>query len=61
MAQPLSNPDILSAGRTAARAVLLWAGVATGAIVLLAALGLWFRYGTTVFFEMIAAGFAACF
>ena len=30
-------------------------------IVLLASLALWFHYGTTVFFEMIAAGFAACF
>ena len=29
--------------------------------VLLAMLALWFHYGTTVFFEMIAAGFAACF
>jgi hypothetical protein len=30
-------------------------------MVLLASLALWFHYGTSVFFEMIAAGFAACF
>ena len=30
-------------------------------IVLLATFALWLHYGTTVFFEMIAAGFAACF
>jgi hypothetical protein len=27
----------------------------------LAAAGLWFHYGTTVLFETIAAGLAACF
>jgi hypothetical protein len=32
-----------------------------GAILLIAALLLWSRYGTAVFFEMIAAGIAACF
>ena len=59
MAQPLSQ-DMLSARRPAARAVL-WGGSAALAIVLLATLALWFHYGTAVFFEMIAAGFAACF
>jgi len=44
-----------------AQAVLLWGGVALATIILLATLALWFHYGTTVFFEMIAAGFAACF
>jgi hypothetical protein len=29
--------------------------------MLLAAAVLWIRYGTTVFFEMIATGLAACF
>jgi hypothetical protein len=29
--------------------------------MLLAAVALWIRYGTAVFFEMIAAGLAACF
>jgi hypothetical protein len=29
--------------------------------LLLGALVLWFHYGTAVFFETIASGFAACF
>ena len=31
------------------------------AVALLGALALWFHYGTTVFFETIAAGISACF
>jgi hypothetical protein len=30
-------------------------------VLLLAAVVLWFRYGTTVFFETIVAGIAGCF
>jgi hypothetical protein len=37
------------------------AGAGLGAALLLAALVLWFHYGTAVFFEMIAAGISACF
>jgi hypothetical protein len=37
------------------------AGAALGGVVLVAALTLWFRYGTAVFFETIAAGIAGCF
>jgi hypothetical protein len=46
-----------------ARRVSLALGLALGvaAVLLLAALLLWSRYGTAVFFEMIAAGIAACF
>jgi hypothetical protein len=50
-----------TAKRPSAPTILLWGGAATATIVLLASLALWFHYGTTVFFEMIAAGFAACF
>jgi len=32
-----------------------------GAVALLAALALWYRYGTAVFFETIAAGISGCF
>jgi hypothetical protein len=42
----------------------LWPFLAAGAIVALALGGtvlLWAHYGTTVFFETIRAGFAACF
>jgi len=40
--------------------VLAVAAAGLGAAVLIAALVLWFHYGTTVFFEMIASGIAAC-
>ena len=35
-------------------------GAAVGMLVA-ASLGLWAYYGTAVFFEMVRAGFAACF
>jgi hypothetical protein len=62
MAQPLSalQPDV-AAPRRWLRPVLLWGGTSLVTIGLLATFALWFHYGTTVFFEMIAAGFAACF
>jgi hypothetical protein len=40
---------------------LLVGGAGLGVVLLLAAAVLWLRYGTAVFFEMIASGFAACF
>jgi hypothetical protein len=41
------------------RALLLVGGIG---VVLVAATGvLWAHYGTAVFYEMIVAGFAACF
>jgi len=43
------------------RSVIAWAGAGLGAIALLGALALWFRYGSTVFFEMITSGISACF
>jgi hypothetical protein len=60
MAQPLSSQGMMTARRLP-RAILLWGGTALVTMLLLATLALWFHYGTTVFFEMIAAGFAACF
>ena len=64
MAQPISTqrqmPGMLRPGRRLAPAIV--AGAAgLGVIILLAALLLWFHYGTAVFFEMIASGIAACF
>jgi hypothetical protein len=38
----------------------LLVGVVSG-VLIAAALVLWAHYGTAVFFEMIAAGIAACF
>jgi hypothetical protein len=42
----------------------MWPLLLTAALMTLALLGavaLWAHYGTTVFFETIRAGFAACF
>jgi hypothetical protein len=41
--------------------IVLGVSVAVAVSLLLAAVLLWAHYGTTVFFEMIAAGIAACF
>jgi hypothetical protein len=43
------------------RLVVAWGGAGLAVIALLGALVLWFHYGTTVFFEMIASGVSACF
>ena len=64
MAQPLSTlkPDLaVSRPREGLRSVLLWGGAGVGGLLLAAAAALWFHYGTAVFFETIAAGFANCF
>jgi len=64
MAQPVSTqqgmPAILPPGRRLA-SVIVGGAAALGAVVLAGALALWFHYGTTVFFEMIASGISACF
>jgi hypothetical protein len=63
MALPLSSPTELPATRpawTGGWAVAIGLSL-LGAAFLIAALGLWLRYGTTVFFETIAAGIAGCF
>jgi hypothetical protein len=38
----------------------IWAAAGVGALMAATSL-LWAHYGSTVFFEMIVAGFAACF
>lgn len=43
------------------RTVVLAVGFGAMAVVLGGALLLWAHYGTAVFFEMVAAGIAACF
>ena len=62
MAQPISTPHETSAALAPARRVApaIVAAASVGAILLAAALALWFHYGTAVFFETIAAGFSAC-
>ena len=64
MAQPLSTqretPVTLQPSRRIAQAIVV-GGAALGVAAVLAALALWFHYGTAVFFETIAAGISACF
>lgn len=63
MVQPVSTPQPIPGAlpeRRTAPPILVGALVA-GAAILLGTLVLWFHYGTAVFFEMIAAGFNACF
>jgi len=64
MAQPISTRQQMSGMLRPARRIgpaIAVGGVVLGAAILLAALALWFHYGTAVFFEMIASGIAACF
>jgi type IV secretory pathway TrbD component len=63
MALPLYRSSDLAAARPArgaGRALAVVAGL-IGVVVLVAVLALWFRYGTAVFFETVAAGIAGCF
>jgi hypothetical protein len=46
-------------GRVAS--AIVWSAAGLGAVVVVGAAALWIRYGTAVFFEMIAAGISACF
>lgn len=63
MAGPISAHDMLPKAPPKARAasVIVWSAAVLGALAVAAAAALWAYYGTTVFFEMIAAGIAACF
>jgi hypothetical protein len=64
MAQPIrSQQDVDSITPLARRAGIIAAagGTAVVGALLLAAVVLWFQYGTALFFEMIASGIAACF
>jgi hypothetical protein len=57
--QPETRPALRSA-RGIAPAIIV-GGAGLGAAILVAALVLWFHYGTTVFFETIVSGIASCF
>jgi hypothetical protein len=64
MAQPMSTPQqLISAARPSRKVapVIVAGGAGLGVVVLIGALGLWFHYGTAVFFEMITSGLSACF
>jgi hypothetical protein len=63
MAQPISTQQssiLRPAPSTRVASAIVVGGAALGVAVLLGALGLWFHYGTAVFYEMIASGIAAC-
>ena len=63
MVQPISQHGMIVATRPQGRvaSTIVWGAAGLGALALCGAGALWFHYGTAVFFEMIAAGFAACF
>jgi hypothetical protein len=64
MVQPISTQArMMAAGPRQGRvaSVIVWSAAGLGAVAVLGAAALWFHYGTTVFFEMIAAGISACF
>lgn len=63
MAQPLATQELPPSALPSSRVgtLVAWAVAGFAAMFVLAALVLWFHYGTAVFFEMVAAGFSACF
>ena len=62
-----AQQNMMSAARPSSRtgSVIVWSVASLGAVILvgalIGALALWVHYGAAVFFEMIAAGIAACF
>jgi hypothetical protein len=64
MAQPISTQqDVPSISRPAPKVApaIVVGAAGFGAAILLGTLGLWFHYGTAMFFEMITSGITACF
>jgi hypothetical protein len=64
MARPIPALNgMLSASqpKTRVASAIVWGAAVLGALAVAAAAVLWIYYGTAVFFEMIAAGIAACF
>jgi hypothetical protein len=60
LSTPQTVPQTLGPPSLVARAVVV-GGAVFGVLLVLAAAVLWLHYGSAVFFEMIASGFAACF
>jgi hypothetical protein len=64
MARPVSAPNAIlpeAPPKTRAASIIVWSAAVLATLVVAAAAVLWTYYGTAVFFEMIAAGIAACF
>ncbi len=57
---PQLTPPASPPANRLARALVV-GGAGLGAALFISAVIMWARYGTAVFFEMIASGFAACF
>jgi len=54
-------PDIVSSSEHVASRPAVLAAAAVAGMLLAATVALWLHYGSTVFYEMIAAGISACF
>jgi hypothetical protein len=64
MARPFSTPNgslPTIPPKTRVVSIIVWSAATLGILAVGAAAALWIYYGTAVFFEMIAAGIAACF
>jgi hypothetical protein len=64
MAQPVpARQEMIATIRPQSRlgSIIVWGAAGLGGVIVLGAVALWVHYGTAVFFEMIAAGIAACF
>lgn len=64
MSRPISAPNGMvpaKPSRSGVASIIVWSAAAIGVLAVAAAALLWLHYGTTVFFEMIATGIAACF
>ncbi len=60
LSTPQTVPQALGPTGRVTRVVVV-GGAVLGVALLVAAVVLWLHYGSAVFFEMIASGFAACF
>lgn len=64
MSGPISAQNTMLPGaqpKARAAAFIVWCAAGLGLLAVAAAGALWMYYGTSVFFEMIAAGISACF
>lgn len=58
--QPASPPDQVATQPSRAATLIVGAAAGFAVLLVVGAIGLWSWYGTTVFFEMVKSGIAAC-
>lgn len=58
--QPAPAPDHVAPQPSRAATLIVGAAAAFAGLLVVGAIGLWAWYGTTVFFEMVKTGIAAC-